>query len=278
MALGTSLIRGREFADSDTPGSEAVALVNETMAERFWSSENPIGKGIRARSLGSTSMAPWWPEQTTDTFTIVGVVRDVKESRLGNQVEPVIYLSYLQNPSRYMHLLLRTESTSMTVTNVVQREIQAIDGELGVYDVQAMETVLEQAVAAPKLNSLLLWVFATVALMLSSVGVYGVMSYSVTRRTQEFAIRTAMGARSIALFRLVTRDGLAVALAGISIGLGGALVLGRTLATLLYGIVPTNPGALIASASVVVVVALLASWGPAWRATKVDPMAILRGD
>lgn len=277
-ALGTSLIQGREFAETDVPGTEAVALINETMARRFWSTENPIGKGIRARSLGSSSGAPWWPDQMTDTFTIVGVVRDIRESRLSNQVEPVIYLSYLQNPSRYMHLLVRTESTPTNVTNVVQREIQAVDPDLGVYDARTMEAVLGQAVAAPKLNSLLLWAFATVALVLSSVGVYGVTSYTVTRRTQEFAIRMAMGARPVSLFRMVTRDGLVVALLGISIGLVGALLLGRTLSTLLYGIVPTNAGVLVGSASVVLIVALLACWRPAWRATKVDPMAVLRSE
>jgi len=237
-----------------------------------------IGKGIRAKSLGSTSAAPWWPNQMTDTFTIVGVVGDIKESRLNNQVEPVVYLSYLQNPSRYMHLLVRTESTPTNVSNVVQREIRAVDPDLGAYDVRTMEAVLGQAVAAPKLNSLLLWVFATVALLLSAVGVYGVTSYAVAQRMQEFAIRMAMGAQSKSVFRMVTRDGLAVAIAGISVGLGGALLLGRTLASLLYGVVPTNGATLMGSAAVVLVVTLLACWHPAWRATKVDPMSVLRAE
>jgi predicted permease len=275
-ALGTPLIRGRSFSNSDGPENTAVALVNEVMAHRFWPTEDPIGKIIRVRSLGATSSAPWWPDQMTDTFTIAGVVGNIKESRLNDQVEAVVYLSYLQNPSRYAHLLVRTESTPTNVTSIVQREITAVDPDLGVYDVQTMETVLGQAVAGPKLNSLLLWVFATIALLLSAVGVYGVTSYAVAQRSREFAIRLAIGAPSRSVFRIVTREGLTIAIAGISIGLGGALLLARTLASLLYGIVPTDRTALIGSAGVVLVVALLACCRPAWRATRVDPISVLR--
>jgi putative ABC transport system permease protein len=139
-----------------------------------------------------------------------------------------------------------------------------------------MEAVVGQAVAEPRFNSLLLWVFATIALLLSAIGVYGVMSYAVAQRTREFAIRMAIGAESRSIFQMVTRDGLAVAIAGISIGLGGALLLGRTLASLLYGVVPTDGLSLIGAAGVVLVVALLACWSPAWRATRVDPMTVLR--
>ena len=277
-ALGTPLVRGRGFADSDGPDNAGVALINEVLAHRFWPTEEPIGKRIRAKSLGSTSTAPWWPDQMTDTFTIVGVVRNIKESRLKDQVEPVVYLSYLQNPSRYVHLLVRTESTPTNVTNVVQREIRAVDPDLGVYDIRTMEEVLGQAMAEPKLNSLLLWVFATVALLLSAVGVYGVTSYAVAQRTREFALRMAIGAGSLSVFRMVTREGLAVAIAGISIGLGGALLLGRTLASLLYGVVPTDGPTLIGATGVVLVVVLLACWRPAWRATKVDPIIVLRAE
>jgi predicted permease len=277
-ALGTPLVRGRGFSDSDGPQHEGVALVNEVMAHRFWPAEDPIGKVVRARSLGSTSSAPWWPDQTTDTFTIVGVVGNIKEGRLNDRIEPVVYLSYLQSPSRYAHLVVRTESTPTNVTSMVQREIRSVDPDLGVYDIQTMEAVLGRAVAEPKFNSLLLWVFATVALLLSAVGVYGVTSYTVARRTREFAIRMAIGADSRSVFRMVNREGLTVAIAGISIGLGGALLLGRTLTTLLYGVVPADGSTLIGAAAVVLVVALSACWRPAWRATRVDPMTVLRAE
>jgi putative ABC transport system permease protein len=275
-ALGTPLMRGRAFADSDAPGAAPVALINETMARRYWPSEDPLGKSLRVRALGSTTNAPWWPAQSSDTFTVVGIVGDIKERRLSEQIEPVVYLSDLQNPSRYVHLLVRTESAPASVAGVVQRAIREVDADLGVYDVRTMESAVDQAIAEPRLNSLLLWVFATIALLLSAVGVYGVMSYSVSQRTREFAIRMAIGAESRSVFALVTREALVVATIGVVVGLGGALLLGRTLASLLYGVVPGDGATLAAAAAVVLVVALLACWRPAWRATRVDPMTVLR--
>jgi len=275
-ALGTPLIRGRGFSEVDAPGAAPVALINETMARRYWPEEDPLGKPLRVRALGSTATAPWWPEQSSDTFTVVGVVGDIKERRLSEQIEPVVYLSHLQNPSRYVHLLVRTESAPASVAGVVQRALREVDADLGVYDVRTMESAVDEAIAEPRLNSLLLWVFATVALLLSAVGVYGVMSYSVARRTREFAIRMAIGAESRSVFGLVTREALAVAATGIAIGVGGALLLARTLASLLYGVVPGDGSTLAAAAAVVLIVTLLACWRPAWRATRVDPMTVLR--
>jgi len=277
-ALGAPLLRGRRLAESDGPTSAPVALVNETMARRFWPSEDPLGKSFSTKPLGSVSISPWWPEQVSDTFTIVGVVRDVKESRLNDQAEPVMYWSYLQNATRYAHLLVKTRSTPTNVTSLVQQEIHTVDPDLGVYDARSMESVLDQAVAAPRLNSVLLWVFAAMALALSAVGIYGVTAYAVTRRTRELAIRIAIGAPAASVFRLVTGHGVTVALVGIVAGLIAALGLTRSLASLLYGIAPTDGATLAISAAVVLVVVLLASARPAWRATRVDPMIALRAE
>jgi predicted lysophospholipase L1 biosynthesis ABC-type transport system permease subunit len=139
-----------------------------------------------------------------------------------------------------------------------------------------METVLDQAVASPRLNSMLLWGFALAALILCAVGVYGVTSFVVARRSREFAIRLAIGASPSTIFRTVTREGAAVALIGIAIGVGGSLALARTLASLVFGIAPSDPATLIVSAGVVFALAMLACWRPAWRATRVDPMIVLR--
>jgi putative ABC transport system permease protein len=276
--LGAPLLRGRRLADSDGPTSAPVALINETMARRFWPSEDPLGKSFSTKPLGSVSISPWWPEQVSDTFTIVGIVGDVKESRLNDQAEPVMYWSYLQNATRYAHVLVRTRSTPTKVTGLVQEEIRAVDPDLGIYDAQSMESVLDQAVAAPRLNSVLLWVFAAMALVLSAVGIYGVTAYAVTRRTRELAIRIAIGAPSASLFRLVTRHGVTVALIGILVGSVAALGLTRGLSSLLYGVAPTDPATVACSAATVLVVVCLASARPAWRATRVDPIAALRAE
>ena len=275
-ALGTPLMRGRAFNENDGPDDVPVALVNEVLAQRFWPNEEPLGKRVSVRASGSASSAPWWPHQMTDEFTIVGVVGNIKESRLRDHVEPVIYLSYLQNPSRYAHLLIRTESTPTNVTKLVQGEIRAVDPDLGVYGVRTMEEVLGQAVAEPRLNSVLLWVFALVALLLSAVGVYGVMSYAVAQRTRDFAIRMAIGAQTATIFRMVTRDGLAVAMTGIAFGLLGAFIAARALMGLLYGVMPTDGPTIAGAAAVVLVVALFACWIPARRAARVDPLVALR--
>jgi predicted permease len=277
-ALGTPLIRGRDLVDSDGPASAGVALVNQVLAHRFWPGADPIGETITIRPLGSASVAPWWPEQTTDTFRVVGVIGNVKESRLNDQAEPVAYLSYLQNATRYAHVLVRTRSAPTSITSIVQREIRAVDPDLGVYDAQSMAAILDQAVAAPRLNSVLLWAFATMALVLSAIGIYGVTSYVVSQRRREFAIRLALGAPPRSLFRLVTRDGLSVVIVGITMGLAGALLLARMLSGLLYGVMPTDAPTLVVGASMVLVVALLACWRPAWSATAVDPMITLRAE
>jgi putative ABC transport system permease protein len=275
-ALGAPLLRGRQLTDSDGPTTASVALINETMARRFWPGENALGKSFSTTPLGSVTDAPWWPQQTSDTFTIVGVVGNVRENRLNDQAEPVMYWSYLQNPTRYAHLLVRTKSTPTNVTNFVQRQIRAVDPDLGVYDIQSMDNVLDQAVAAPRLNTVLLWIFAATALALSAVGIYGVTAYAVTRRTRELAIRIAIGAPAASVFRLVTRQAVTVALVGIVAGLVAAFGLARSLSSLLYGVAPTDGSTLVISAAVILVVILLASARPAWRATRVDPMRALR--
>jgi putative ABC transport system permease protein len=274
--LGVPLLAGRDLTHHDSAQSLPVALVNDTFARRFWPDESPIGKSIRATSLGSPDSAPWWPEQTTDLFTIVGVVGNVRDSQLRGDVEPIVYLTQLQNPSRYMHVLVRAGSDAANLTPLVERELRALDPDLGVYDARTMERVLASAVADTRFVSILLRVFAAIALLLAAVGVYGVTSHAVGQRWREFAIRLALGARPYALFGSVTREGLLVAVSGIALGVVGASVVARTFENLLYGVTPTDFWTLLGCGTVVFGIALLACWRPAWRVTKVDAMAALR--
>jgi len=277
-ALRARLMYGRGIDERDGPDAPPVALVNTTMARRFWPARDPTRSSIRLRALGSTTSVPWLPEHMADAYTIVGVVGDIREGGLGDTVRPVVYLSYRQNPSRYGHLLVRTEGRTLNVYETVQRELQAIDPDLGMYGMQSMENVVNQAVASPRLNSMLLWVFAGAALILCAIGIYGVTSYVVARRTREFAIRLAVGAPPSTIFHMVTAEGAAVVAIGIATGTAGAVLLERALSSVVFGIAGIDGATVVVSASIVFAVAMLACWRPAWRATRVDPMVVLRAE
>lgn len=219
------------------------------------------------------------PDGRNDWFTVVGVVRDFREHQVEEPVVPVIYLSQRQNPSRLLNLIVSTEGPATGVANAVQREIRAVDGDLGIYDLKTMDTILSDVVALPRFNALLLWVFAALALALAAIGVHGVTSYLVTRRTREFAIRMAVGAHPMDVFRAVALDTARVAAAGILAGLAGSLLLSRTMASVLYGVTATDTPALMGASAVAVLgIALAACCRPAWHAMRVDPMRVLRAE
>ena len=274
-AMEVPVIRGRPFVESDGPTGQPVVLVNDEMARKFWPNADPIGQSIRVRYLGTSSAAPWWPEQMTDTYVIVGVVGNTREMSLSAPLEATLYLSNRQNPSRYLHVIVRGASP-FGMAKVVERELHAVDPDLGVYDVRTLDQALSDAVGSPRFDAVLLWAFAMVALGLSAIGVYGVIAYGVNQRRREFAIRAAIGAAPAAVFRMVAAEGLVLALMGIAIGVLGALTLGRVLTSLLYGVVPTDAAILVGAAGAVLVVATLACYLPARRAAKVDPMVALR--
>jgi putative ABC transport system permease protein len=274
--LGATLVNGRGFASTDGPEGASVAVVNEAMARRYWPEVEPLGRQFRPRFPAIRS--PWVPEARAGWFTVIGVVSDFREHTLDEQIVPVAYFSQRQNPSRLMSLVVRSEASPTSLSEAVQAEIRAIDGDLGVYDLRTMDTILSQSVAQPRFNSVLLWIFASLALLLSAVGVYGVTSYLVARRVREFAIRIALGARSAEMFRLVTREAVALATAGVVVGALGALLLARVLANVLYDVAPTDLTILFAASSVVFVVALIACCRPAWYAMRVDPMRVLQAE
>jgi predicted permease len=264
-ALGIPLQRGRAFTAGDAAGTPGVAIINRTAARVFWPNEDPLGKRI-------------WPDgfPPGTWLTIVGVIGDVRHAALSTEPQPDIYWPYLQTPHPRIDLLIRTTADPLSLVDAVRSEIWAIDKELPVSDVKTMDELLSASVAQPRFYALLLTAFAAVALLLATVGLYGVMSYAVNQRTHEIGIRMALGASPRDVLRLIINQGMRLVLIGIGIGLGGALALTRLMKTLLFGVSATDALTFTVVALLLTFVALLACWIPAWRATKVDPMTALR--
>jgi putative ABC transport system permease protein len=270
-ALSIPLLSGREFTESDTSTSNNVAIINESFARRFFEGESPIGKRL---SLDEDAKGqPIWRE-------IVGVVSDVKQDGLASELQPAIFAPYAQTSKlfflRFMTFVIRTADEPTNMAAIVQREIQKVDANLPAYDVKTMRQVISDSVSDPRFNALLLAVFAGLALVLAAVGIYGVISYSVTQRTHELGIRMALGAEPRDIMRLVVGQGISMALAGIVIGVGLALAVTRVIASFLFGVSATDPATFVVVSLILAGVALGASFVPARRATKVDPMVALR--
>ncbi|HET9179611.1 MAG TPA: ABC transporter permease [Terriglobia bacterium] len=260
--LGITLVAGREFSESDREGAPEVAIVNQTLARRYFPNQNRLGRTIKIRGQ--------WR-------TIVGVIHDVKQESLDQNAAPQLFAPFLQSPDSEMVLAIRTTlSRPLSLAAAVRRQVQLIDKDQPVYDVATMETRLSDWLAPHRFSAFLVGLFAALALVLAAVGVYGLMSYSVAERTREFGIRLALGARPQEVLSGVVGQGLKLALIGVAIGIAGALALTRFLASLLFGVKPTDPLTFIAVSLILIAVALAACYIPACRAAKVDPMVALR--
>jgi putative ABC transport system permease protein len=265
--LKTPLLAGRAFNDRDLPNAPPVALVNETMARQYFAGENPIGQKL---------VIAYYTNQRL-TREIVGVVGDVKQEEPNKPAKPEILVPYAQLPWQGSSLLVRSiHPDPLTVKSAVQQAIWSVNPALPESRAKALSETLAEQVAEPRLYALLLSLFAGIALLLAAVGIYSVLAYSVTQRTQEFGIRLALGAQGGDVLKLVIRQGLKLALLGIGIGLAGALALTRLLKTLLFDVSATDPATFALIALLLVAVAFVACWIPARRATKVDPMIALR--
>jgi predicted permease len=263
--LGIRLVNGRFFAPSDTANSPLVGIVSETFARQFLGGRKPIGTHIKAS--GEFPGNPW--------REIVGVIGDVKYTGLDGNSAAAYYMPLSQNPQQRMFLVVRSRIAS-NLRNELRREIQAIDKDVAVTEGGTLREVISQSVSQPRFRSLLIAVFATVALLLSAIGIYGVISYSVAQRTSEIGLRMALGAPRASVLRQVAGSGASLALAGVAIGGAGAFALTRFLRSLLFATGSTDP---ITFASVTILllgVALLASFIPALRATRIDPVVALR--
>jgi predicted permease len=261
------LLEGRVFTEGDKADSPTAVVISETTARRFWPGENALGKHIKIGR--STSPRPW--------LTVVGVVKDVRQFELIIEPQPQMYLPYQQadffDPRS---LIIRTNFDPLSLAGTVRQTVWEIDKDQPVSDISSMEEIVSDSVARQRFSMLLLGVFAGLAMVLAAVGIYGVMSYSVAQRTREIGIRMALGAQRSDVMKMTIGQGLRLVLTGVAIGLVGAFVLTRVMSTLLFGVSPTDPLTFISISIVLVSVAVLASYVPALRATRVDPMFALR--
>jgi predicted permease len=281
-AIGIQLLKGRLLNDHDQANSPLSVVINETMARRSWPDGDPIGKTVLLtppESLIPPNEIPsgFHPPR----FTVVGVVADAHYGSLDKAPEPLVYASVLQNDySASPFFTVRTDGDPMMLVNSIRGQLAQFDRDLPISYIMTMDEVMSQSVAQPRLEAILLAMFGALAMILAAVGIYGVMSYTVTQRTSEIGIRMALGASRTAVLQMVIAQGLRLASIGLAIGLAGGLILAflakRVLAKLLFGVSTTDPITFVAVAGLLALVALLACYIPARRATRVDPMVALR--
>ena len=267
--MGTAIQQGREFSTRDSLNATQVVMVNEAFVRKFFPNENPLGKRINPTISADDRPLPM--------REIVGVVADFKAKNLNEPTKPEVYLHIAQCPAfGSFTVMLRTSQDAASLTNVMRDKINQLDRNVSLGQVRTFDTYLSNVVAQPRFNSLLLGIFAGVALLLTAIGLYGVVSYNVLQRTQEIGVRMALGAQTRDVLRLVLGQGIKLVVLGVGIGLVGAFAATRVLSTLLFGVQATDPLTFAAVVVFLGIVALLACWIPARRATKVDPMIALR--
>jgi len=268
--LGEQLVRGRTFTSADDADAELVAMINETMARRYWGDRDPLGGRIK---MGGGTR-PW--------ITVVGVVMDVRHNGMTGIVKEKFYVPHAQFARSVgealgtMYVVARTSGDPLALAAPIRAEVATLDPNLPVANVRTMSEVVAASISTPRFTGFLLGLFAAIALTLSAIGIYGVLSYVVSQRTHEIGIRMAIGAGAGRVRRMVLTSGLALSLAGIVLGVIGAAGVTRLMATLLYQVSPLDLPTFLAVPVVLTAVALLASYVPAWRATRVDPLRALR--
>jgi putative ABC transport system permease protein len=277
-AIGITLAAGRTLVDRDGGEAPRVAVINETMARRHFPNQNPIGQrlAITVEALRFRPDGPPALDLASAMREIVGIVSDVKHSSVQSESLAEVYIPFAQRPVRAMSLVVRTTGDPLALAADARRAVASLDPEQPIASVSAVSDLVAASIAQPRFNVVLLSAFAAVALVLALAGVYGVMSYSVALRTHEIGVRLALGGRSRDIAALVVRYGMSLAAAGLAIGLGGALAIGRLMSGLLFGVTPTDP--IASAAALVIVVAFAACCVPARRAMRVDPIVALRRD
>ncbi|HKO96755.1 MAG TPA: ABC transporter permease [Pyrinomonadaceae bacterium] len=261
--IGIPFIKGRLFGSEDRPDTPGVVIINQTMAQRFWPNQDPIGKQVKLVEDGTVG-------------TVIGIVGDAKHYWLEEKQRPQMYGAYTQQPGFFATVVIRTTVEPMSLSEQVRQAIWKVDADQPMWKIRTQEFLVQRSVADRKFLLALMGIFAALALVLTIIGLYGVISYLVNQRTQEIGIRMALGAQMGHIMRMVLKQGMLLALTGIALGLAAAWMLTRLMATLLFKVSATDPLTFGGIAGLLIVVALLACYVPARRATKVDPLVALR--
>ena len=264
---GIPVISGRTFNEFDRDGAESVVLISESMARRFWPGEDPVGSRI-AYGLDAGENANW--------RTVVGIVGDVRASGLVTEIQPATFMPLQQAPTRRLTFVIRTETEPADLFSSIRRAVWDIDPNMPIPTLTTMDDVVANRIRARRFNTILLAMFAGVALALAVAGVYGVMSYTVSQWTHDIGLRLALGAQRADVLKMVVADGAKMAGVGLAVGLAGAIALTRLMSGMLFGVTPFDPATLIMATLVLGMTALLASYVPALRATRIDSLSALR--
>lgn len=267
QVMDVPLRSGRPFSGFDGTNAPRVAIINETLARQLWPGEDPIGRRFR---LGLNNQLPW--------ITVVGIAADQRRQKLDRPPIAQVFWPWAQVPSRGMNVILRTATDSAGLVPFIRGAVRDIDPSIPFEPTMTMRQLLERTVAPRAFHTRLLTVFAAIALVLAGVGIFGLMHYSVTRRTHEIGIRTALGATSGLILKRVLIEGLTLATLGVAIGIGGAIVLFRTFSAVLFETSPADPISLATAAVALITVAMVACFVPALRASRIDPLVALRND
>jgi putative ABC transport system permease protein len=269
--LQASLVRGRYFTEDDDTGKQPVAIVDESTARTYWPDRDPIGRRLSMRSTKGEANPPW--------CTVVGVIKDINSDGLDQSGVPHIYRPIYQFPgfrSLSKSVTVRTSLSATSLEPQIRHEIQAVDPDLPVFNVRTMNEVIDGSLASRRFSAELVGVLAVVALLLASVGIYGLLAYMVGQRAHEIGVRMALGAMPSTIGKMIVSRGAGLAGIGVGIGLILSGIMAPLISSLLYGVRPLDPEVFIAVPVILMVVVLLASYIPAWRAARVNPIVALR--
>jgi putative ABC transport system permease protein len=268
--LGAPLLRGRFFSERDDDKAPEVVMINETLANQYFPGVDPVGRRLKnggpERPIGPNNK---WQ-------TIVGVVGDINYSGLDAPPEPVVYYAFRQATTNNQYVAIRTSMNPRSLEPAVKSVVADLDKDLPIVNLRTMDELMTEAVAPPRFRTILVSMFAVVGLLLAAIGIYGVMAYAVTERTHELGVRIALGAEPGDIRRLVVREGTRLSAVGIGLGLAGALATSRTLGALLFGVSATDPATFAIAAVGLSIAGLAAAYIPARRASRIDPVVLLR--